>query len=125
MAASIFNPFNLFTWKGRINRPQFWMITICSSITFLLPLFKLEEAQQSNTLFVTALSLNLTIIMLAAIKRCHDLNRSGVWMAVGGVPLWWVLAMFFSLFSSVPHYKISMVYAALFYPIGMVTSNTF
>lgn len=92
----------LFSFKGRINRYQYWMGTLCAALFYFLIVFLCilalfgyhiafdiiipkEEAKEIAQLIGVLSSLWVTAAV--CVKRCHDRNKSDLWCFLLLVPL--------------------------------------
>jgi uncharacterized membrane protein YhaH (DUF805 family) len=85
-------------YKGRSNRAEYWYNYL---FCILLWLFSNTLIESSGDDFGLATAIGLILFMLAialfvplAVRRLHDLNRSGWWLLIGGglgslVIFWW------------------------------------
>lgn len=75
-----------FTFKGRVRRKGFWIILGVNVLCLLLFNFLIHVAQSRLMLNLLAISLGIPFGLLCiaricvAIRRLHDLNRSGWWI---------------------------------------------
>ena len=80
----------LFSFKGRIRRRTYWVISIIYS--FLV--FGFEEAtangfEDGGVLIFLLIIIPAIWIMLATnVKRCHDLGHNGWWMLIPFYTIW-------------------------------------
>jgi uncharacterized membrane protein YhaH (DUF805 family) len=84
---------NLFiSPAGRINRAKFWIVVLCCVVLFLAVIGGTMAASSSmGAIFRAALIAYIPIIyvgVISGIKRLHDRNKSGWWVALFyGAPL--------------------------------------
>ena len=84
---------NLFiSPSGRINRAKFWIVVLCSVVFFLAVIgVAMAVSSSMNTMFHAALIAYIPIVyvgVINGIKRLHDRNKSGWWVALFyGAPL--------------------------------------
>lgn len=95
MVANVFSPRSLFSLKGGIGRKHFWVVIGCSGIATLLAPMSQSSMGAQITFCVT-----VTMMTIAAIKRCKDIGWSSTWIAAGTLPIWWGLAMLFCVLLS-------------------------
>jgi uncharacterized membrane protein YhaH (DUF805 family) len=74
----------LFSFSGRFNRTNFWIVYGIVFLTTTIPSVVLRVNSPDNliaAIFIGLLSLLGSIaILAAATKRLHDLNHSGLWL---------------------------------------------
>jgi len=95
----------LFSFKGRINRKPFWLfqlIGLLASVAIWGIVSVLGGSESSATtiiiiLFVIAL---IWSSLAVQVKRWHDLDRSGLWVLIMGIPIIQAIAFFVLGFSS-------------------------
>lgn len=81
---------NLFSFKGRMRRRTYWII----SLIYGFLMVGLEEAtangfEEGGVLILLLILVPAMWIMLATYaKRCHDLGHSGWWMFIPFYSLW-------------------------------------
>lgn len=83
----------LFSYKGRINRAVYWMVTLLSALAVLILfgiLTAIGQGQESMTSIIVAIIV-LPIIswieFVCQIKRWHDRGKSGIWILFSFVPI--------------------------------------
>ena len=91
----------LFSFKGRIGRRPFWVVTLImlglsAGVQDLLGSFGADNPMTVGSAILTALWFVLAVWVTLAVqvKRWHDLGKSGWWAAVNLVPILgpiWVL----------------------------------
>jgi len=79
-----------FLWFGRISRRSWWLVTIC--VVTLTLLGEHIVPFGSSAALIGAIILTYTLI-IAHVKRWHDLGDSGLMMLLGFIPIvnFWVL----------------------------------
>ncbi len=92
----------LFSFKGRINRAQFWSFEAVWIVLFVIinllthPAANPDGTPNTSMSIFSLIFLVLTFWPLFAVqaKRWHDRNKSGWWILIGLVPCigsFWVL----------------------------------
>ena len=79
----------LFSFKGRAKRTEYWLVSICSSL-FMLPVSITDEADMTVGLAVYALVMIIPLcwLSLAVItRRFHDLGKSGWFTVLTCIPI--------------------------------------
>lgn len=85
----------LFSFKGRIPRRTYWLWSILTVVSFILPLALLVPLLDSKETALEATGLILFIPLLIVfiwasfavrVKRWHDHDKSGVWLLIGMIP---------------------------------------
>ncbi|WP_029890147.1 DUF805 domain-containing protein [Polycyclovorans algicola] len=77
----------LLTWEGRINRQRFWayfLVYLAAYIVVSLVESVIGLSGILSTLFILA---TLFSSICVAIKRWHDVDKSGWWALIGLIPL--------------------------------------
>ena len=84
------NPKNPFSFKGRIRRRTYWILSfICAFI-----MVSLESATENGfddgglLLYFILFIPTYWVILATNAKRCHDLGHSGWWMFIPFYTLW-------------------------------------
>jgi uncharacterized membrane protein YhaH (DUF805 family) len=81
----------LFSFQGRIRRLHYWMSAICTAvavtvlIVVILSVAGMASGHVSPAVALIVLPLNAAYIWIAlalGVKRCHDRNKSGWWLAI-------------------------------------------
>jgi uncharacterized membrane protein YhaH (DUF805 family) len=74
-------------FEGRASRQQFWMF-ILLYVVFAIALAMVEVAVGLDDILTSIYGLVLFLPYLGlAVRRLHDINRSGWWILIGLVPL--------------------------------------
>lgn len=76
----------LFTTRGRINRLTYWVVSLFIWSSFYV-LFHLLQAIFSYSATLVIYPLLFWALFATAVKRLHDTNRHGAWLAVLLVPV--------------------------------------
>ena len=90
-----------FSFKGRINRAQFWkynlvlfvLIIVLSVLVLLAGVVQTEE--QLDTFSTWVFFITIWPYLAISVKRCHDRDKSGAWVIVSFAPvigtIWWLI----------------------------------
>jgi uncharacterized membrane protein YhaH (DUF805 family) len=78
---------NYVGFQGRARRKEYWMFFLFNFIiTLLLAIF--ESTIGLNDIITGIYSLSILLPALAvAVRRLHDIGRSGWWLLIGIIPL--------------------------------------
>ena len=79
----------LFSFKGRAKRTEYWLVSICSSL-FMLPVSITDEADMTVGLAVYALVMIIPLCWLSlavVTRRFHDLGKSGWFTILTCIPV--------------------------------------
>ncbi|WP_313522954.1 DUF805 domain-containing protein [Shinella sp.] len=95
-----------FDFKGRATRTEFWMFTLVVFIGGIVALI-LDAALgngQSGPPFITAIWIIPHYIpaLAVAVRRLHDLDRTGWWVLIGIIPLGALVLLVFYCQPSTP-----------------------
>jgi len=92
-------------FSGRARRKEFWLFTLFFLLVIYIPLSLLESyVLEPGTSFVVLLGLGLWILFImfsiapaisVAVRRLHDVDKSGWWYWIGLVPLIGLIILFF------------------------------
>lgn len=85
----------LFTIQGRIDRITYWVVSLFIWSTFYVLFSLIDLVSYSATLIIYPLL--FWSLIATAIKRLHDINRSGTWLWLMLIPLLGPLYLFFVL----------------------------
>lgn len=104
----------LFSFRGRVNRAKFWLITIAADIVWVILMGILTAATGGSmmpdangnmpsigggavgvVIFLILLVVFVWIGLAIGVKRWHDRNKSGWWVLIALVPviggLWYLI----------------------------------
>jgi uncharacterized membrane protein YhaH (DUF805 family) len=73
------------TWRGRASRSEYWYFVLFFYVV-LFSLAGLGAALEFSALIAPALLLYVSLLS-AAVRRMHDIGRSGGWLWISLVPL--------------------------------------
>ena len=79
----------LFSFKGRAKRTEYWLLGICSGL-LMLPVTVTDEADMSLglALYALVMVIPLTWLSLAVVtRRFHDLGKSGWFTILTCIPV--------------------------------------
>lgn len=87
---------NYFSFKGRSNRSEYWIVSLVIAAIILVPAFIFfqpysDEAKEYVNL--TAL-ISLWPYLAVQVRRWHDRNKSGWWVFINFIPIvgfFWVI----------------------------------
>ena len=75
---------NYVNFEGRASRPEFWWFTLAYSIVNVI----LSIIPKVGTVLSGILALALLIPSIGvAVRRLHDINKSGWWMLIALIPI--------------------------------------
>jgi uncharacterized membrane protein YhaH (DUF805 family) len=78
---------NYANFSGRANRPQYWWFTL-TAIIISVVLQVLTNAASIFGLIAVIYSLAVLIPSIAlAVRRLHDINKSGWWLLITFIPI--------------------------------------
>ena len=91
----------LFTFDGRISRKQYWLGVLCiyGSFAILVAILYISGAHDGTTCSMLIIGYCLAQVsgLALAIKRLHDMNKSGWWVIpislIGIIPLFGPIAI--------------------------------
>lgn len=88
-----------FDFEGKATRQQFWMFAL---INFLISLVLSMTGTALEISLMTTLANVYSLLILIpslgiAVRRLHDINKSGWWLLIGLIPIlgWIVLLIFY------------------------------
>lgn len=90
---------NYFDFQGRATRPEYWwfalfvfLLSMCTALIDLSLGFDLEGIGPASAIGLLATFVpNLSV----AVRRLHDIGRSGWWLLIGIVPIiGWILVIY-------------------------------
>jgi uncharacterized membrane protein YhaH (DUF805 family) len=74
------------TFTGRARRSEYWWFALAYAVTYFVA--ALIDGALGTTLFTVVVGLALLVPSLAvAVRRLHDIGKSGWWLLIGLVPL--------------------------------------
>jgi uncharacterized membrane protein YhaH (DUF805 family) len=74
------------TFTGRARRSEYWWFALAYAVTYFVAAF--IDMVLGTTLFTVVVALGLLVPSLAvAVRRLHDIGKSGWWLLIGLVPL--------------------------------------
>lgn len=78
-----------FDFNGRATRTQFWMFVLFSVILgIVLGLLSTLIGEKAGTVLLAVVNLALLLPSLGiAVRRLHDIGRSGWWILIGIIPV--------------------------------------
>ena len=78
-----------FDFKGRATRTQFWMYVLFSVILgIVLGVLATFIGEKAGTAVLAIVNLALLLPSLGiAVRRLHDIGRSGWWLLIGFIPV--------------------------------------
>lgn len=82
---------NVFSFKGRIRRTEYWITYIVYVIVnvIMAPVINSPEPELTGLVIYWILSLILCWVVLAqGAKRCHDLGHNGWWQLIPFYVIW-------------------------------------
>jgi len=92
----------LFSFEGRINRTNYWVISIVNVFVYLIVLaflIPLGDSTIVSVLTFVCASLFGGISLSLQVKRWHDRDKSGWWCLIGLIPfiggLWTLIELGF------------------------------
>ena len=82
---------NVFLFKGRARRSEFWVAYVVFYATMILPSAILDAGGDSGFLSFLCIVLfigGIWLFLSEGTRRCHDLGHSGLWMLIPYYILW-------------------------------------
>ncbi len=81
----------LFSFKGRINRLEYFCVYVVSCIYSFIGGMLSEDSEIANIIYLIFFIPFCWYIIAANTKRCHDFGFNGWWQLV---PLWGIVLLF-------------------------------
>lgn len=82
-----FSELKAFSFTGRINRLRYWKYSLCMVLVNIVAAFIMNKLGIVGFLS-SLINLALSIIFLPFnVRRVHDLNKSGLWLLLGLIPI--------------------------------------
>lgn len=102
-----FSVMRFFTFSGRAGRLEYLGIAAAGLVVHLINALIFVDAESfreggtliASPLYVIGLVFATVVTWMAAIRRCHDLGRSGFFLLWQIVPIFGVVAMLFVVFA--------------------------
>ena len=93
----------LFSFNGRINRKPFWLFQLGWILAFgaiggIANVLGGESG--ASMIFLIPILVLIWSSLAVQVKRWHDLDRSGLWVLIMGIPIIGFLAFLYQGFSS-------------------------
>lgn len=87
---------NYFSFKGRANRTEFWIVTAIIAAIVLAPMFFFFDPYSDEARKYVNLAALITLwpYLAVQVRRWHDRNKSGWWVLLNFIPIigfFWVL----------------------------------
>ena len=88
---------NYFNFNGRARRKEYWMFLLINIIIYFV-LFGVDYAMGSFGILAGLYSLAMLIPSIAvAIRRMHDIGKSGLFLLIGLIPILGALILIYFL----------------------------
>lgn len=99
--STVFSKYAVF--NGRAGRPEFWWFALFNVIASLVVAL-IDQAIFGYEVFSVVYALGVLVPGLAvAVRRLHDIDRSGWWILVGLIPLvGWIVLIYWYVSQGTP-----------------------
>jgi uncharacterized membrane protein YhaH (DUF805 family) len=77
----------LFGFDGRIGRGGFWLITIVTTLAYIVGYLLLPRGTAGVAIGLVLMLISFVVSLATQTKRWHDRNKSGWWWLISFVPL--------------------------------------
>lgn len=86
---------NYFNFNGRARRKEYWMFTLINFAIYFA-LFAIEFTITNSMLITSLYGLAMLIPSIAvAIRRMHDIGKSGLFLLIGIIPVIGLIVIYF------------------------------
>ena len=92
--------YGYFDFKGRTSPRDYWLAVLVNMAIFIVPVFFYDsdaEASLIGRLHVFYFLATIIPSIAIAVRRLHDINKSGFWLLAHFIPLGTLLVLFFHI----------------------------